>query len=177
MKPIKINVDAVPEDKRTYPAYLGLLDSMTLGMADPAKVLSVCTHEAGHLFFGLELRMQILGMDGPRIVYIDPDDFQGHAARVNIKIIENTVEQVAIMLSSGGVTSLELDKALGPGDSEDCELFKVTCQNAGVTDPASIHSLWKDGQSVVRARLQDPAFREMMRELARRLVLELEGAA
>jgi hypothetical protein len=177
VKPIKIDVDAVPEDKRTHPDYLGLLNSMTLGMADPAKVLSVCTHEAGHLFFGLELRMEILGMDGPRIVYIDPDRFQGHVARVNIKIVKNTVEQVAIMLSAGGVASLELDNALGPGDSEDRELFNVTCQNAGVTDPALIHSLWKAGQSVVRTRLQDPAFKEMMRELARKLVLDLEGAA
>jgi hypothetical protein len=177
MKPIEINVDAVPEDKRTHPDYLGLLNSMMLGMADPAKVLSVCTHEAGHFFFGLELRMEILGMDGPRIVYTDPDRFQGHAAKINVKIIENTVEEVAIMLSAGGVTSLELDNTLGPGDSEDFELFKVTCQNAGVTDPASIHSLWKAAQNIVKTRLQDPAFREMMQELARRLMRDLEGAA
>jgi hypothetical protein len=64
MKPIKINVDAVAENKRTHPDFLGLLNDMTLGMADPSKVFSVCIHEAGHLFFGLELRMEILGMDG-----------------------------------------------------------------------------------------------------------------
>jgi hypothetical protein len=177
VKPIEINVDAVPEAQRTHPDYLGLLNSMTLGMADPAKVLSVCTHEAGHLFFGLELRMEILGMDGPRIVYIDPDRFQGHALRVNIKIVKNTVEEIAIMLSAGGIASLELDNALGPGDSDDRELFNVTCQNAGVTDPASIDSLWKAGQNVVRTRLRDPAFKGVMRELARRLVVELQGAA
>lgn len=175
MKPIKINVDAVPEDKRSHPDYLGLLDSMTLGMADPAKVLSVCTHEAGHFFFGLELQMKMLGMDGPRIVYIDPDRFQGHAARVNIQTVENTVEEIAVMLSAGGITSLEIDNALGPGDSEDFELFKVICQNAGVADPASIDSLWKAGQSIVRVRLQDPAFTEMMRGLAQHLMHDLES--
>ena len=150
---------------------------MTLGMSDPAKVSSVCIHEAGHLFFGLELRMEILGVDGPRIEYVHPDRFLGHGARVNIKIIKNTVEQVSIMLSAGGIVSRELDHGLGPGDSEDREIFNVVCQNAGVTDPVKVDSIWKTGQDVVRARLQDAAFREMMRELARRLMQSLENAA
>lgn len=177
MKPIKIDVDAVPEDKRTHPDYLGLLNDMTLGMADPAKVFSVCIHEAGHLFFGLEMRMEILGMDGPRIVYIDPDRFKGYGAKINIKIIKNTVEQAAIMLSAGGVVSEELNGRLGPGDSEDREIFNVACQNAGVTDLALIDSLWKAGQDAIRTRLQDPTFRDMMQELARRLMRDLEGAS
>jgi hypothetical protein len=177
MKPIKINVDPVPEDKRTHPDYLGLLNSMTLGMADPAKVLSVCTHEAGHFYFGLALGMEILSVDGPRIVYIDPDGFQGRAARVNLKIVKNTVEQIAIMLSAGGIASLEIDNALGSGDSEDRELFTTTCQNAGVSDAGRIDSLWKNGQNVVKAQLQDPALKEKIRELAQRLIVELEGVA
>jgi len=98
VKPIEIDVDAVPEDKRMHADFLGLLNSMTLGMADPANILAVCTHEAGHLFYGLELRMEILGMDGPRIVYIDPDRFQGHALRVNVKVVKNTIEEVAIVV-------------------------------------------------------------------------------
>jgi len=68
MKPIKIDVDAVPEDKRTHPDFLGLLNSMTVGLSDPTNVLSICIHEAGHAFFGLESRMEIIGMDGPRII-------------------------------------------------------------------------------------------------------------
>jgi hypothetical protein len=177
MKLIKINVDAVPEDKRTHPDFLGLLNSMTLGMADPAKVLSVCTHEAGHFFFGLANGMKILSVDGPRIVYIDPDGFQGRAARVNIEIVKNTVEQIAIMLCAGGIASLEIDNALGSGDSEDRELFNATCQNVGVNDAALIDSLWKDGQNVVRAQLQNPALKQKLRELAQRLIVELEGLA
>lgn len=176
VKPITINVDAVPEEKRTHPDYLGLLNDMTLGMADPAKVLSVCTHEAGHFLFALQLRMEILALDGPRIVYIDPDRFEGHGAKVNVKIIENTVEQVAIMLAAGGVFSRELDNGLGSGDSEDFEIFKGVCQNARVTDPALIQSTWKAGQDVVKTQLQDTGFREGMRELARRLMSDLENA-
>jgi len=175
MKPIKINVDAVPENKRTHPDFLGLLNDMTLGMADPSKVFSVCVHEAGHLFFGLELKMDILGMDGPQIVYTDPDQFQGHAARINIKIISSTIEQVAVMLSAGGVFSRKLDNGLGPGDSEDLEIFKVTCQNVGVTDSAKIDSLWKDGQNIVKTRLQDPTFRDGMKDLARRIMSDLDA--
>jgi hypothetical protein len=175
MKPVKIDVDAVPEDKRTHPDFLGLLDSMTVGMSDPTKVFSVCIHEAGHVFFGLELRMEVLGMDGPRIIYIDPDQFQGQALRANIKIVSNTVEQIAIMLSAGGIFSRELDNGLGPGDTADREMFNVTCQNAGLTDAASIESTWRVGQDVVRKRLQDANFREMMREFARRMMFELEG--
>lgn len=171
---ITINVDAVPKEKRTHPDYLGLLNDMTLGMADPAKVLSVCTHEAGHFFFAVELRMEIIGLDGPRIVYVPPDRFEGHGARVNIKIIKNTVEEVAVMLSAGGVFSRELDNGLGPGDSEDREMFNATCQNAGVTDSLVMDSLWKAGQDCVRNRLQDPTFREGMQELARRLTVNLE---
>lgn len=175
MKPIKVNVDAVPEDMRTHRDYLGLLNDMTLGMSDPTKVLSVCTHEAGHLFFGLELRMEILGVDGPRIVYIAPDRFEGHGARVNIKVIKNTVEQIAIMLSAGGVFSRELDNGLGHGDAEDREIFNSTCRAAGLNDLARIDSLWRAGQDVVRARLQDSDFREGMREAARQLMAELEN--
>jgi hypothetical protein len=103
MKPIKIDVDAVPENKRTHPDFLGLLNSMIVGLSDPAKVFSVCIHEAGHVFFGLELRMEILGMDGPQIIYIAPDQFQGQPLRASIKIVKNTIEQVAIMLSAGGI--------------------------------------------------------------------------
>lgn len=175
MKPIKINVDAVPENKRTHPNFLGLLNDMTLGMAVPSKVFSVCIHEAGHLFFGIELKMEILGMDGPQILYIGPDQFQGHGARINIKIITNTIEQVAIMLSAGGVFSRELDNGLGPGDSEDFEIFKATCQNVGVTDSILIDSLWKDGQNIVKTRLQDPTFRSGMQELAKRVMSDLEA--
>ena len=176
MKPIKIDVDAVPEDKRKRPDYLGLLNDMTLGMADPAKVLSVCIHEAGHFFCALQLQMEILSLDGPRIVYIAPDRFQGHGAKVTIKVGKNTVEQVAIMLAAGGVFSRELDSGLGPGDSEDFEIFKGVCQNARVTDPALIQSTWKAGQDVVKTQLQDTGFREGMRELARQLMSDLEKA-
>jgi hypothetical protein len=175
VKPIKINIDAVPENKRMHPDYLGLLNDMTLGMADPAKVLSVCTHEAGHLFFGLELKMEILGMDGPRIVYICPDQFQGHGARVNVKTVANTIEQVAVMLSAGGVFSRELNNELGSGDSEDFEIFKVSCKKVGVIDLVLMNSLWRDGQNIVKARFQDPAFRGRMQELARHIMSELEA--
>jgi hypothetical protein len=174
MKSVKINIDAVPENKRTHPDFLGLLNSMTVGLSDRAKVLSVCMHEAGHVFFGLRLKMQILGMEGPQIIYIDPDQFQGQPLKANIKIVENTVEQIAIMLSAGGICSRELDNGLGPGDSADRELFNATCQNAGLTDVVSIESVWKTGQDVVRKALQDPNFQDHMRELARRLMSELE---
>jgi hypothetical protein len=53
----------------------------------------------------------------------------------------------------------------------------VTCGNAGVSDPTLIDSLWRAGQNVVRTQLQDPALKEKLRELARRLVVDLEGAA
>jgi hypothetical protein len=79
------------------------------------------------------------------------------------------------MLSAGGVCSRELDSGLGPGDSEDLEIFKVNCQNVGVTDPALIDSLWKGGQDIVRTRLQDPAFREMMKGVAQHLMSDLEA--
>jgi hypothetical protein len=174
MKPIAIDVSAVPENKRTHPDFLGLLNDMTLGMADPVKVFSVFIHEAGHLFFGLELNMQILGMDGPQIVYIDPDQFRGYALKVKIQIIQNTVEQIAIMLSAGGVFSRTLDNGLGPGDSGDREIFETTCQNAGLTDSHKIESVWKAGQDIVSTRLQDSDFRDKMRELARRMMSEFE---
>jgi hypothetical protein len=175
MKPIKVNVDAVPENKRTHPDFVGLLNDMTLGMADPSKVFSVCIHESGHLFFGLELKMQILDMDGPRIIYVEPDEFQGHGARVNVKVVANTIEEVAIMLSAGGVCSRELDNQLGSGDSEDFEIFKVNCRNVGVTDPAVMDSLWRNAQDIVTARLQDPAFREIMKGVAQHLMADLEA--
>lgn len=174
MKLIPISVDAVPENKRTHPDYLRLLADMTRGMADSAKVLSVCTHEAGHFFFAVELKMEILGLEGPQIIYIPPDHFQGHAAKVKIKVISNTVEQIAIMLSAGGVFSLEIDSALGAGDADDYDLFKTTCKEANVSDPKLILSVWEDGQKIVRARVQDPVFKEGMKELARRLMQNLE---
>jgi hypothetical protein len=175
MKPIKIDVEAVPENKRTHPDFLGLLNSMTVGMADPANVFSVCIHEAGHMFFSLELQMEFLGMDGPQIIYVAPDQFQGCPLRANIKAARNTVEQIAIMLSAGGIFSSELDNnRLGLGDSEDREIFNLTCRNAGLTDTALIESAWKVGQAVVRKRLQDPTFRENMKELARRMMAELQ---
>lgn len=167
----------MPEEKRAHPDYLGLLNDMTLGMADPAKVLSVCTHEAGHLFFGLELRMEILGLESPHIVYIPPDRFEGYGAKVVVKVAKNTVEEVAIMLAAGGVASQELDNRLGPGDSEDRKIFDSTCQGAGITDSALMDSLWEAGQEAVRTRLQDPAFRKMLKELARRLMSNLESAS
>jgi hypothetical protein len=68
MKRFTINVDAVPEEKRTHPDYLGLLDDMSRGMSDPAKVLTVCIHETGHLVFGAEMGMEIIGVDSPHIV-------------------------------------------------------------------------------------------------------------
>lgn len=175
MKPIKINIDAVPEDKRTHPSYLGLLTDMTRGMADQAKVISVCTHEAGHFFFGAEMKMEILGIEGPRIIYIESNQFRGHAAHVNIKIVSNKIEEVAIMLSAGGVCSTEFNKTLGSGDSEDFELFKTACQNMGLSDETKIHSLWKDGQKYVRDRLKDLKLRDAIPELARRLMSMLEN--
>lgn len=176
VKPMKIDIDAVPEGKRSHPDFVGLLNDMTIGMSDPKKVLSVCTHEAGHLFFGLEMRMEIIGLDLPQIIYVEPNQFQGHGARIKVKVIENTVEQIAVMLAAGGVVSRELDNGLGPGDSEDRALFDTMCRGAGLTDPAKIESLWKAGQDTVKARLQDPAFREMMRECGRRVMQDLEKA-
>lgn len=178
MKPIIVNVDQVPEDKRDRPKFIALRDDMEKGMSDPETVKSICIHEAAHLLLALQLKMSVQGLEGPRILY-DPitDDFVGLAAEVQIQVIENSIEECAMMLAAGGVASIDLAPSLGPGNEGDIARYHQLCDQVSVTDPAKRADTWQKAEQAARDYLKIDANKNAVEKIAGSLMATLENGS